>query len=126
MRTVTTRRDFLRAIAAGSAGTALSARCGQAWAAPSDLVAASFAGVWQDGLKAGVIPCYKAKTGGNVELVVGTPSDFAQKVMATRDRPAIDALIGTDADALQNAQVATIETLQPANMPNLDGIVPDS
>ena len=124
MRTVTTRRDFLRAIAAGSAGTALSARCGQAWAAPSDLVAASFAGVWQDGLKAGVIPCYKAKTGGNVELVVGTPSDFAQKVMATRDRPAIDALIGTDADVFQNAQVGIIEKLQPAKIPNLDGIVP--
>ena len=50
------------------------------------------AGVWVDGLKAGVIPCYKAKTGKDVELVVGTPSDFSQKVMATRDRPAIDAM----------------------------------
>ena len=62
-------------------------------------MAASFAGVWQDGLKAGVIPCYKTRTGGNVELVVRTPSDFAQKVMATRDRPAIDALIGPAAEA---------------------------
>jgi len=32
-----------------------------------------------------VISCYKRKTGGDVELVVGTPTDFVQKVMATRD-----------------------------------------
>jgi len=124
MTTVTTRRTFLRALAAGSAGAALAAPLDHAGAAAGDIVASSFAGVWVDGLKAGVVPCYKAKTGKDVELVVGTPSDFSQKVMATRDRPAIDAMIGTDADVFQNAQLGIIEKLQPAKLPNLEGILP--
>src|SRR5439155_6115661 len=100
MATETTRRAFLRTVAAVSAGSLAAARFAQA--AGTNIVAGSFAGVWVDGLKAGVISCYKRKTGGDVELVVGTPTDFVQKVMATRDRPAIDAMIGTDADVFQN------------------------
>src|SRR5256886_4529230 len=122
MATETTRRAFLRSVAAASAGSLAAARFAQA-AGPS-IVAGSFAGVWVDGLKAGVIPCYKRKTGGDVELVVGTPTDFVQKVMATRDRPAIDAIIGTDADVFQNAQLGIIEKLQPAKVPNVAGILP--
>src|SRR5436309_3756570 len=122
MKSGTTRRVFLRALVAGSAGSMMAARLAQA--AGSNIVAGSFAGVWVDGLKAGVIPCFKKKTGGDVELVVGTPSDFVQKVMATRDRPAIDAMIGTDADVFQNAQLGIIEKLQPARVPNLSGLVP--
>ena len=122
MATETTRRAFLRSVAAASAGSLAAARFAQA-AGPS-IVAGSFAGVWVDGLKAGVIPCYKRKTGGDVELVVGTPTDFVQKVMATRDRPAIDAMIGTDADVFQNAQLGIIEKLQPAKVPNAAGILP--
>src|SRR5207245_11766626 len=56
--------------------------------------------------------------------VVGTPTDFVQKVMATRDRRAIDAMIGTDADVFQNAQLGIIEKLQPAKVPNAAGILP--
>src|SRR5436189_142806 len=74
MATETTRRAFLRSVAAASAGSLAAARFAQA-AGPS-IVAGSFAGVWVDGLKAGVIPCYQRKTGGDVELVVGTPTDF--------------------------------------------------
>src|SRR6058998_1324762 len=122
MGTGTTRRAFLRALTVGSAGSAWAARL--AHAAGPNIVAGSFAGVWVDGLKAGVIPCYKRKTGGDVELVVGTPTDFVQKVMATRDRPAIDAMIGTDADVFQNAQLGIIEKLQPAKVPNAAGILP--
>src|SRR5205823_12657687 len=118
----TTRRAFLRTVAAASAGSLAAARFAQA--AGPNIVAGSFAGVWVDGLKAGVIPCYKRKTGGDVELVVGTPSDFVQKIMATRDRPAIDAVIGTDADVFQNAQLGIIEKLDPAKIPNLAGLVP--
>ena len=124
MKSGTTRRVFLRALVAGSAGSMMAARLAQA--AGSNIVAGSFAGAWVDGLKAGVIPCFKKKTGGDVELVVGTPSDFVQKVMATRDRPAIDAMIGTDADVFQNAQLGIIEKLQPARIPNLSGLVPIS
>src|SRR5262249_9313093 len=109
MATETTRRAFLGAVAVSSAGSLVAARL--AGAAGPNIVAGSFAGVWVDGLKAGVIPCYKRKTGGDVELVVGTPTDFVQKVMATRDRPAIDAMIGTDADVFQNAQLGIIEKL---------------
>src|SRR5437667_11258294 len=101
MATETTRRAFLRSVAAASAGSLAAARLAQA--AGSNIVAGSFAGVWVDGLKAGVIPCYKKKTGGDVELVIGTPSDFVQKVMATRDRPAIDAMMRTGADVFHDA-----------------------
>jgi putative spermidine/putrescine transport system substrate-binding protein len=119
-----TRREFLRVLAAGSAGALLAVRSTPAAAAPTNIVAGSFAGVWQDGLKAGVIPCYKAKNGGDVALVFGTPSDFAQKIMATRDRPTMDVVIGTDADVFQNAQLGIIEKVQPAKLPNLAGILP--
>ena len=94
-------------------------------AAPTDIVAASFPGVWQDGLKAGPIACYKAKNGGDVSLVFGTPSDFVQKIMATRGKPAIDVVIGTDADVFQNQQLGIIEKLDPAKMPNLAGLLAD-
>jgi putative spermidine/putrescine transport system substrate-binding protein len=118
----TTRRAFFRALTVGSVGSVLAARF--AHAAGANIVAGSFAGVWVNGLKAGVVPCYKQKNGGDVELVVGTPSDFVQKVMATRNRPAIDAMIGTDADVFQNAQLGIIEKVQPARIPNLAGILP--
>ncbi len=87
MNIVATRREFLTTVAAGSVGSLWAGRFSPAAAAPTNIVAGSFAGVWQDGLKASVIPCYKAKNGGDVALVFGTPSDFAQKIMATRDRP---------------------------------------
>lgn len=119
-----TRRELLRDLALGSAGAMLLPRIGPAGAAPADIIAASFSGVWQDGLKAGPIACYKGKNGGDVSLVFGTPSDFAQKIMATRSRPAIDVVIGTDADVFQNAQLDIIEKLDPKRMPNLGGILP--
>src|SRR5207245_9308531 len=103
MATETSRRAFLRTVAALSACSLAAARFAQA--AGPNIVAGSFAGVWVDGLKAGVISCDKRKTGGDVELVVGTPTDFVRKVMDTRDRPAIDALIGTGADGCRRAQI---------------------
>ena len=124
MGSETTRRALLYALGAGAVGSLLAARFGPAIAAPTNIVAGSFAGVWQDGLKAGVIPCYKAKNGGDVALVVGTPTDFTQKIMATRGRPAMDIVIGTDADVFQNAQLGIIEKLQPGRIPNLAGILP--
>ena len=124
MKSGTTRRVFLRALVAGSAGSMMAARLAQA--AGSNIVAGSFAGVWVDGLKAGVIPCFKKKTGGDVELVVGTPSDFVQKVMATRDRPAIDAMIGTDADVFQNAQLASSRSSSPPGFPTCPVSFPSS
>ena len=118
-----TRRDLLQALLAVSAGPLL-ARSNAALAASNDIVAASFSGVWQEGLKAGPIGCYKAKNGGDVALVFGTPSDFTQKIMATRSHPAIDVIIGTDADVFQNAQLGIIEKMDPAKVPNLTGILP--
>jgi putative spermidine/putrescine transport system substrate-binding protein len=124
MKLASTRRELLRNLAIGSAGALFLPRLTPAMAAPANIVAASFSGVWQEGLEAGPIVCYKEKNGGNVELVFGTPSDFAQKVMATRGQPAIDVVIGTDADVFQNAQLGIIEQLDPAKMPNLAGILP--
>jgi len=55
MGTETTRRAFLRAVAAGSTGSLLAARL--AHAAGPNIVAGSFAGGWVGGLKGGVLPC---------------------------------------------------------------------
>jgi hypothetical protein len=89
MKLVSTRRELLRAVLAGSAGSLLSARWNSAAAAATNIVASSFPGVWQDGLKAGVIPCYTAKNGGDVALVFGTPSDRTEDhghALPPRDR----------------------------------------
>lgn len=119
-----TRREFLRVLAATSVGSLLAGRSSPVFAAPTNIVAGSFPGVWQDGLKAGPIACYKARNGGDVALVFGTPSDFVQKIMATRDRPAIDVVIGTDADVFQNAQLGIVEKMDPSKLPNLAGLLP--
>jgi len=124
MKINSTRREFLRVLAASSAGTLMAGRFSPVLAAPTNIVAGSFPGVWQDGLKAGPIACYKARNGGDVALVFGTPSDFAQKIMATRDRPTIDVVIGTDADVFQNAQLGIIERMDPAKVPGVAGILP--
>src|SRR2546428_13450522 len=116
MATETARRAFLRTVAAVSAGSLAAARFAQA--AGPNIVAGSFAGVWVDGLKAGVIPGDKRKTGGDVELVVGTATDFVQKVMATGDRPAIGAVIGTDAEGFRDGHLGIIAKTQPAKRPN--------
>ena len=107
-------------------GTGAVAVGGRAFAAAPGpkIVAGTFAGVWGDGLKAGVVPCYRAKTGGDVDLLAGTPGDFIQKVMATRDRPALDVLISTESDVFQAAALGIIEKLDAAKMPNLNGILP--
>jgi putative spermidine/putrescine transport system substrate-binding protein len=126
MKTGTTRRQFLELVACGSAGGLLAAKTAHpaAAGAAANIVAPSFAGVWVDGLKASVVPCYKAKTGGEVEIVVGTPTDFVQKVMATRDRPALDVMIGPDSEVFYGMQLGIIEKLNPAKIPNLEGILP--
>jgi putative spermidine/putrescine transport system substrate-binding protein len=118
------RREFLRALAASSAGTLMAGRFSSALAAPTNIVVGSFAGVWQDGLKAGPIACYKARNGGDASIVVGTPTDFIQKIMATRNRPALDVVIGTDIDVFQNAQLGIIEKMDPKKVPNMAGLVP--
>lgn len=118
------RRQIVAGVTAGSVGAMVSGQFSPTIAAPTDIVAAAFPGVWQDGLKAGPIACYKAKNGGDVSLVFGTPSDFVQKIMATRGKPAIDVVIGTDADVFQNQQLGIIEKLDPAKMPNLAGLLP--
>jgi hypothetical protein len=61
MPIISSRRKLLQALLVSPAGSLLTARW--AAAAPTNIVASSFPGVWQDGLKAGVIPCYKAKNG---------------------------------------------------------------
>ena len=119
-----TRREMLAALGALGAGTALSLRSQRVLAAPTNIVAAAFAGVWQDGLKAGPIACFKAANGGDVSLVIGSPTDFSQKIMATRERPALDVIIGTDADVFQNAQLGIIEKLDAAKLPNLKNLLP--
>ena len=124
MKLKSTRREFLRFLGAASTGSLMAGHFTSAAAAPTNIVASAFAGVWQDGLKAGPIACYKAKNGGDVSLVIGTPSDFAQKVMATRQRPVIDVVIGTDADVFQNAQLGIIEKLDATKVPNMSGLVP--
>lgn len=124
MKIDSTRRKFLRVLAATSAGALMAGRFSPVLAVPTNIVAGSFPGVWQDGLKAGPIACYKARNGGDVALVFGTPSDFAQKIMATRDRPTIDVVIGTDADVFQNAQLGIIERMDPAKVPNMAGLLP--
>lgn len=119
------RRSLLRNLALASAASLVGVgRMTPASAAATNITAAAFPGVWQDGLKAGAIPAYKKKNGGDVSLVFGTPSDFAQKIMATRERPAIDVVIGTDADVFQNAQLGIIEKLDPSKLTNLAGILP--
>jgi putative spermidine/putrescine transport system substrate-binding protein len=122
MPIISSRRKLLQALLVSSASSLLTARW--AAAAPTNIVASSFPGAWQDGLKAGVIPCFKAKNGGDVALVFGTPSDFAQKILATRERPAIDVVIGTDADVFQNAQLGIIEKMDATKVPNLAGLLP--
>jgi putative spermidine/putrescine transport system substrate-binding protein len=123
MKVNPSRRDFLRLFAAASAGSFVSGPFSRAYAAATNIVASSFPGVWQDGLKAGPIACYKTRNGGDVSLVFGTPSDFAQKIMATRDHPSIDVVIGTDADVFQNAQLGIIERIDPRMVPNIAGIL---
>lgn len=118
------RRDFLQLAAAASVGPMLGLRSRDLIAAPTNIVVACFAGVWQDGLKAGAIPCYKGKNGGDVSIVIGSPSDFTQKIMATRDKPVLDVIAGTDGDLFQNAQLGIIEKIDPAKIPNLGELVP--
>ena len=124
MNLALTRRKLVRTLALGSAGSLLAGRLSPTAAAPTNLVAGSFPGVWQNGLKASVISCYKGKNGGDVSLVFGTPSDFVQKIMATREHPMLDVIIGTDADVFQNAQLGIIEKMDPGKVPNLAGILP--
>src|SRR4029450_12694201 len=122
MPIISSRRKLLQALLVSSASSLLTARW--AAAAPTNIVASSFPGAWQDGLKAGVIPCFKARNGGDVALVFGTPSDFAQKILATRERPATDVGIGTDAEVFQNAQLGIIEKMDATKVPNLAGLLP--
>src|SRR2546430_7933856 len=91
MATETTRRAFLRTVAAVSAGSLAAARL--AHAAGPNIVAGSFAGVWVDGLKAGVIPCYKRKTGGDDEPGLGTTHHFLLKVKAPGAPPLNSTII---------------------------------
>jgi putative spermidine/putrescine transport system substrate-binding protein len=117
------RRKFLNAVLASSTIPIIS-NASKSYASPTNIVATAFAGNWEKGLRDGVVSCYESKNGGKVSFVSGSPSDFTQKIMATRGKPVIDVAIGTDIDVFVNSKLGIIDKLIPSKIPNLSKLLP--
>jgi putative spermidine/putrescine transport system substrate-binding protein len=87
---------------------------------PSKITAVAYGGTWQKAVQENFVTCFKAKTGVDAEVLVGTPDEWIQKVHATYQRePAIDMLLSTSAGTIRAMKLGILEKLDEARVPNL-------
>lgn len=96
-----------------------------AWSAekPSSITATAYGGPWEKAVKENFVTCFKEKTGVDANILVGTPSEWMQKIVATyQHKPAIDVLLSTSAFTHQAIVLGILEKLDENKAPNLKNV----
>jgi putative spermidine/putrescine transport system substrate-binding protein len=116
------RRDLLRASLAAVGCAALGTpRMARAQPKVDSIVVTSYGGVWVDAVK-NFVGCFKAATGVDAKILIGTPTEWHAKILANPSNPPINVLVGVDYDTFKGIEAGIFEKITPEKVPNLKDI----
>jgi putative spermidine/putrescine transport system substrate-binding protein len=114
---VTTRRDVLKLMGAGGA---------LAWGGGSlvhaqgnSVTITSLGGKWEQSIREHFIPLFKKRTGAEVRVVLGGPSQWTAQIDAQPNRPPLDAVDNSELLAIALKDKGLVVKLTPDKVPNL-------
>jgi putative spermidine/putrescine transport system substrate-binding protein len=119
MTRIPSHATILPAVAAAIAFCSLG---GTAKAA--DLVVTAYGGIWEKAFRECYVAEFEKKTGKKVEVVLGTPTQWANQVAASSGKPPIDVIVNTVDGAFDTVKRGIVDKFDPAKLPHLAEIDP--
>lgn len=114
---LTTRRDLLKMLGAGGAlawqGSSL------VYAEENSVTITSLGGKWEQSIREHFIPLFKQRTGAEVKVVLGGPSQWSAQIESQPNRPPLDAVDNSELLAIALKDKGLVTKLTPENVPNL-------
>ncbi|MGB3043568.1 MAG: extracellular solute-binding protein [Xanthobacteraceae bacterium] len=114
---MTTRRSVLKMLGAGGA---------LAWGGGSlvhaqgnSVTITSLGGKWEQSIREHFIPLFKKRTGAEVRVVLGGPSQWSAQIEAQPNRPPLDAVDNSELLAIALKNKGLVVKLTPDKVPNL-------
>lgn len=108
-------------VAAGLCG-ALAALPAAARAA--DIVAASNGGIWEQATRTCFVKPFEARTGKTVGIVLGTPAQWTNQILANPQSPPVDVIVSSVDNVIENVRRGIIDPMTPAQVPALNDMDP--
>lgn len=115
---MTSRRDFVSA--AGSSALALSfPLTSLAQGNANTVTVTALGGKWEQAIREHFIPVFKKKTGADVRIVLGAPSQWTSQIEAQPRKPPLDAIDNSETLAISLIEKGLVLKLTPDKVPNL-------
>ncbi len=90
----------------------------------ADLVVTAYGGLWEKAFRECYVEPFEKQTGKKVDVVLGTPVQWSNQILASPRKPPIDVLANGVDDALDAARKGVVEKCDEAKLPNLKEIDP--
>lgn len=113
-----TRRQALKTIGAGAAFTAFPGSM-LVQAQENSVTVTSLGGKWEQSIREHFIPLFKKRTGADVKVVLGTPSQWSAQVEALPGKPPLDAIDNSETLAITLQDKGLVQKLTVDKVPNL-------
>lgn len=85
----------------------------------ADLVVTAYGGLWERAFRQCYVASFERMTGKTVEVVLGSPIQWTNQILASPNRPPIDVIINGIDQALDAGRRNVVERYDPARLPNL-------
>src|SRR6185503_15449208 len=100
-------------------GAAIALGLSGAVARAADLVVTAYGGIWEKAFRECYIAEFEKKTGKKVEVVLGTPTQWANQVAASSGKPPIDVIVNTVDGAFDAVKRGIVDKFDAAKLPHL-------
>jgi putative spermidine/putrescine transport system substrate-binding protein len=100
-----------------AAAVAVGGWTGAAHAA--DLVVTAYGGIWEKAFRECYVSEYEKKTGKKVEVVLGTPTQWANQIAASSGKPPIDVIVNTIDGAYDLIRRGIVDKFDATKLPHL-------
>lgn len=118
-------RSFSQRVAIGLvAGVSVALGATAAAAAAADVVLTSHGGVWEKATQECFVKPYEAKTGKTVQVLLGTPAQWTNQIMANPQKPPIDLLLASPDAVIDNIRRGIVNPLDPVKVPAMKEMNP--
>lgn len=113
-----TRRSFLGQLGAGAALSALPGSM-LVSAQENTVTITSLGGKWEQSIREHFIPLFKRRTGAEVKVVLGSPTQWTSQIMALPGKPPLDAVDNSETLAVSLIDKGLVQQLTVDKVPNL-------
>ncbi len=93
-------------------------------ACAADIVAATNGGIWEKATRECFVAPFQAKTGKTVELVLGTPAQWTNQIVANPASPPIDVIISSVDGVVDTVKRGIVDPMTPVQVPALADMDP--